>query len=168
MLRSDRKGLSWRRMNITEMIAEARGAVARPGEDVEDTRACALVRIAAREGVPFRVEHVRDLGPCAEAGCSPFAREERITFRLPDGGLSGGWCTWDVLAPAAKMLREWYTPEVTPEGVALWLRSRLTPGQMSDVVAHRVLVWDVVTLPEGWSDDVVIAGVEVMGMEDAR
>jgi hypothetical protein len=93
-------------MSIQEMIQEARAVAVSPMELAVCAQARALVKIAEREGVPFKVESVKDVGPCKEAGCSRWAREERITFRLPDGKSSGGWSSYDPAYAAEEMLRK--------------------------------------------------------------
>lgn len=86
-------------MTQAELIAKAKVS---PGSSRAQARE--LVRLAEANGTPFVLVDVKDLGPCNEAGCSQWARNERLTFKLPDGSLSKGWCEMTVKADVAEEL----------------------------------------------------------------
>lgn len=48
--------------------------------------------------------------------------------------------------------------------IAEWIRARLTPSQLADVAAQRVLVGDVLELPEEWDEVEVMEAVELLSL----
>ena len=48
--------------------------------------------------------------------------------------------------------------------IAEWIRARLTPSQLADVAAQRVLVGDVLELPEEWDEVEVMEAVELLSV----
>jgi hypothetical protein len=94
-------------MSIQEMIQEARAVAVSPLDHAISTQARALVKIAARDGSPFKVASSRDLGPYPEAGSSPHSRRVVVTYLRPDGKVSGWVENFQMADAAEEMLREY-------------------------------------------------------------
>ncbi len=52
--------------------------------------------------------------------------------------------------------------------IAKWIRQRLKPEQLADVVAQRALVGDLIWLPEWWGEEEVIEAVELLSAQPPR
>lgn len=52
--------------------------------------------------------------------------------------------------------------------IAEWIRTRLTPKQIADVAAQRVLVGDLLELPDWWEEEEVIEAVELLSAQPPR
>ena len=86
-------------MTQAELIAKAKSSPGTPRAQARE-----LVRLAEANGTPFTLVEGKDLGPCNEAGSSQWARNERLTYRLPGGSLSTGWVGMTVKADVAEEL----------------------------------------------------------------